>query len=111
MNPLTPEHLQTIREAIESLPEDVSPDQIEQTARRLEGDSYEPLLIRKPPDFLRITKPELVAFIDRLAADTDDPPPTEQDLNLLLHQYTFLQRLRRDEPEAWDEVAELWEED
>lgn len=111
MNPLTPEHVQSIRNALESLPDDVSDDRIEQTAARLEKISYEPLLIRRPPDFLRITRDRLLAFIQELATASGEGQATEQDLNLLLHQFRFLQRLRRNDPDAWDEISELWEED
>lgn len=111
MHALTPEHVQTTRQAINALPDDVSRREIEQTAERLKRDSYEPLLIRKPPNFLYITKERLLAFIDELAAISDEEEVTQEDLNLLVHQYRFLQRLRRDEPEAWDEISELWEED
>lgn len=111
MNPLTPEHAQSICQAIRSLPDDASREQIEQTARRLEGACYEPFLIRAPSDFLRITKDRLLSFIVELSRASNEQESTEQDLNLLLHQYRFLQRLRRDDPDAWDEISELWEED
>jgi len=46
-----------------------------------------------------------------LAAASGERKATEQDLNLLLHQYQFRGRLRRNDPDAWDEISELWEED
>jgi hypothetical protein len=36
---------------------------------------------------------------------------TSPNLNLLLYHYRLLRRLRDDEPEAWDEVNELMEDD
>lgn len=111
MNPLTPEYVDAIREAIESLPDDVQSRQIEQTDRRLESVCYQPFLIREPPDFLRITRDRLLAFIDELTRGAGEQQATEQDLNLLLHQYKFLHRLRLDDPDAWDEITELWQED
>lgn len=111
MDTLTTEHTQSIRKEIEALPGDSSSAEIEQAARQLEGDCYEPLLIHKPANFLRITKDGLLSFIDELAVQAKSEEITEQDLNLLLHQYRFLQRLRKNDPEAWDEVTELWEED
>ncbi|MDT8390266.1 MAG: hypothetical protein RRC34_07135 [Lentisphaeria bacterium] len=111
MNPLTPEHLKTIRTAICSLPEDASEEAIEQTARRLKQICYEPLLIRKPSDYLHITKEGLLAFIDELTEGPDAGDVTEQDVNLLLHQYQILQKLRQNDPDMWDEITELWEED
>lgn len=111
MNALTPEHLKTIRTAIRSLPEDASQEAIEQTAHRLEQICYEPLLIRKPSDYLHITKKGLLAFIDDITSDSSGQEVTEQDVSLLLHQYQILQKLRQNDPDMWDEITELWEED
>ncbi|MFW5802888.1 MAG: hypothetical protein ACOCWJ_03125 [Verrucomicrobiota bacterium] len=111
MKTLTPEHVQTIRDQIKALPDDASNDQIEKTAHRLESITYQPMLIVEPPDFLRITKKRLLAFIDNLVANPGETELTEQHLNLLLHHYQLLQRLRRDEPEAWNDISELMEED
>lgn len=111
MEPLTPEHVQNIRRQIEALPADASNDQIEKTAHRLESITYQPMLIVEPPDFLRITKDRLLAFIDDLVANPGETELTEQHLNLLLHHYKLLQRLRRDDPDAWDDISELMEED
>lgn len=111
MEPLTPEHVETIRSQIEALPDDASDEQIEKTARRLESITYQPMLIVEPPDFLRITKARLLAFIDDLVANPGETELSEQHLNLLLHHYQLLQRLRRDDPEAWDDISELMEED
>ena len=111
MNQLTPEHVQSIRKQIEALPDDAAAEQIEQAAKRLEKIGYQPMLIAAPPDFLRITKTRLLAFINDLVANPGETELTEQHLNLLLHHYRLLQRLRRDEPEAWDEISELMEED
>lgn len=111
MNSLTPEHVKFIREQIEALPSDPPQAQIDRTAKRLESLSYQPILMIEPPDFLRITKPGLLDFIDQIVANQDETALTEQHLNLLLHHFRLLQRLRRDDPEAWDEVSELVEED
>lgn len=111
MNTLTPEHVEFIRKQIKALPSDPSQAQIERTAKRLENLTYQPILMIEPPDFLRITKPGLLDFIDRIVASQDETALTEQHLNLLFHQFRFLQRLRQDDPEAWDEISELLEED
>ncbi|HKL22090.1 MAG TPA: hypothetical protein VJ904_09805 [Tichowtungia sp.] len=50
----------------------------------------------------------LLATIKDLA---EKPKTTEQHLNLLFYHYALLQRLRRNQPEAWDEVNELMEDD
>ena len=108
MNALTPEYTQTILEKIDALPADISSAQIEETARELEAMNYQPMLLNDVPDFLRITKSRLVDFITDLA---DRPGMTEQHLSLLFYHYALLQRLRRNEAEAWDEVNELMEDD
>jgi hypothetical protein len=104
-------HADAIQQQIKALPDDVDADQIEQTANRLKRFCYEPLLTRIPEDFLHITKGHLLSFIDDLVEAQDKHPVSEQDLNLLLHQYRFLQNLRRDNPETWDEISEVWEDD
>jgi hypothetical protein len=111
VNPLTQEHVDAIRARIRALPADASADQIEQAAHRLHNASYEPVLIHEPPDFLHITKERLLAYIEQLAHKQAEEQVAEQDLNLLVHQFSLLQRLRRDDPDAWDEIAELWQED
>ena len=111
MDALTPEYVEKIRQQIKALPEDASTEEMEQAAKRLEKIGYQPMLIVRPPDFLRITKSRLLSFIDELVANTEANKLSEQHLNLLLHHYRLLQRLRSDDPEAWDEISELMEED
>lgn len=107
-----------------TLPADSGPELIERTARELESLSYEPLLIIPVKDFLRIGKEEflhqcrsVLALTDGELADlpvayTQDPERIRQDqLRLLVSQYELLVRLRRDDPEAWDEIHELYEDD
>ena len=111
MDKLTPEHIEYIRNQIKSLPETTSEQQIEETAKRLEKITYQPMLMVEPPDFLRITKEKLLNFVDQLVQDQKCENLTEQHLNLLVHHYELLQRLRNDDPEAWDEISEIMEED
>lgn len=109
MNPLTPEYTQTILEKINSLPPDVSSAEIEDTVKELDAMNYQPMLLNDVPDFFHLTKERLSSFISKLTADAKDL--TEQHLSLLFYHYALLQRLRRNEPEAWDEVNELMEDD
>jgi hypothetical protein len=109
MDKLTTEYAEKIIRKIESLPDDSPSEQIEQTAERLEAKSYQPILLAEPPDFLRITKGALLEFIRDLLSRQDDL--TQQHLNMLLYQYRLLQNLRRDVPEAWDEINELMDDD
>lgn len=108
MNPNTPEYTQTILHKIEALPPDADPTAIEEAATELELMNYSPLLLNDVPNFLRIQKAELVQLIIDVAAE---PKTTEQHLSLLHYHYALLQRLRRREPEAWDEIHELMEDD
>jgi hypothetical protein len=108
MNPNTPEYTQKILSQIAELPPDAEPEQIEEAAAELELMNYTPLLLNDVPGFLRIKKAELVQLITDVAKD---PKTTEQHLSLLVYHYALLQRLRRREPEAWDEINELMEDD
>ena len=108
MKPLTPEYTQAVLHKIEALPPDTDPSAIEEAASELELMNYSPLLLNDVPDFLRIKKAELVQLIVDLAGK---PETTEQHLSLLHYHYALLQRLRRNEPEAWDEVNELMDDD
>lgn len=108
MKALTAEYTQQVLKKIEALPQDASPQQIQQTADQLSAMSYQPMLLNDAPDFFHITKDRLGQMVNELA---NEPNTTEQHLNLLVYHYELLQRLRRDEPEAWDEVNELMEDD
>lgn len=107
-----------------TLPEDPGPGVIDRTARELESFSYEPILIIPVEGFLRMGKGDFIGQCysvlalsdDDVAhlpvAYTQDPDRIRQDqLRLLISQFDLLVRLRRDEPEAWDEVHELYEDD
>lgn len=109
MDKLTSQYTDKICEDIQALPDDASADQIQQAAERLDAMNYQPILLIEPEDFLHITKDQLISFIREKAQNNNEL--TEQHLNLLVYQYRLLQRLRRDEPEAWDEVNELMEDD
>jgi hypothetical protein len=108
MNPNTPEYTQGILHKIETLPPDAAPAEIEETARELRAMNYQPTLLNEVPDFFHMTKSSLIQQVVDVAGRTD---ATEQHLNLLLYHYTLLQRLRCNEPQAWDEVNELMEDD
>jgi hypothetical protein len=108
MNSLTTEYTQRILHKIDRLPPDAAPAEIESTAAELQAMNYQPILLNEVPDFFHLTKSSLIQLIVDL---TGHPDLTEQHLNLLLYHYTLLQRLRRNEPEAWGEVNELMEDD
>jgi hypothetical protein len=109
MKPLTPEYTEQILQQIAEFPPDAEEAAIHETADRLKAMNWQPTLLAGPPDFLTITRDQLKAFIEQLTAGRNDL--TEPHLNLLLYHYRLLRRLRDDEPEAWDEVNELMEDD
>ena len=97
---------------------------IEQTATRLEGLNYAPALIIPVYDFLRLTSDTLLEEIDKILAMPDqeacalaaDEPQKCQDLRLqfisvLIYYYKQLVLLRQENPDAWDEVDELYVHD
>ncbi|MFA5687756.1 MAG: hypothetical protein WC959_01180 [Kiritimatiellales bacterium] len=109
MKSASKKYIEKICSEIESLPADALPEKIAETARRLTGMHYQPILLLDVPDFLNITKPVLLKFVHDIARARDNL--TEPELSLLIYQFRTLQALRRDEPEAWDEVYELMEDD
>ena len=113
-----------ILEQLEGLPEDVSRERIETVARDLERISYSPSFIIEVDGFLRMGKQELLETARGLCAlpderilklglhYSDDASRIRGDqLKILLYQYRLLCGLRADEPEAWDEIHELYEDD
>lgn len=101
---------QTIRE-LDALPSDADAQRIEQTASVLEGMNYQPLLLTDVPDMLRIRRDRVLKILRRQAKEQPDVERAIQSIRLLARQYQLLCRLRADEPEAWDEVNELMEDD
>jgi len=97
---------------------------IDQTARELEGYHYEPTLVFDSPGFIRLDSAAAAREFERIvnlgadeardrgAKDTDDADRLiRQHLSLFVYHYRLLQRLRRGEAEAWDDVTEVQEED
>lgn len=109
MNALTDKTIANVLQELETL-DDTSAGQIAQTAEQLEAMSYQPILLTDTPNFLRMTSKELSTHIQELVSNHRNEL-TEQHLSLLIYHFKLLQRLRRDEPEAWDEINELMEDD
>lgn len=107
--PTTPEFTQDILDQIQKLPPDSAEAAIQQTAQRLRNMNWEPTLLVTPPDFLTITKTRLLEFVAQLVVNGKEH--TKQDLSLLLYHYRLLQNLRTDQPDAWDRINELMEDD
>lgn len=86
--------------------------------------SYSPVLLIPTPGFLRMKAKEIEQESERVRALSAEElvqagMPANEDaeaykanhLRLLDYHYRLLARLRLDEPEAWDEVNELYEDD
>jgi trans-2-enoyl-CoA reductase len=112
------------KKVLKEFPEDASADVIESTASRLEGMSYEPVLLLKTPCFLRMARKDLEAEIQRVNEMTTQEMMAEgfaananfnefkaKHLQLLVYHYNLLCRLRNDDPAAWDTINELYEDD
>ncbi|MDF1569770.1 MAG: hypothetical protein P1P77_17260 [Spirochaetaceae bacterium] len=94
------------------------------TAERLEHMNWRPEFLEDVEDFLHITRDRLVAGVENLldmdneesekrfgtlTIDSDRAALTQA--SLLLNAAELLWRLRLDEPEAWDQINELYEDD
>jgi hypothetical protein len=118
------DELKRLKEQYASLPDDPSSEVMENTAHRLRGMKFSPTLLVNLPDFLHVTKERILGELDRaLTLDaeelieegmnpTSDPETFRMNhLKLLYYFYELLTRLRRDDPAAWDEINELYEDD
>lgn len=112
------------KKVLHEFPVDASADKIESTASVLEGMNYEPVLLLKTPDFFRMGIKDLEKDVDRVLQMTTAEMMAEgfgesanfnefkaKHLQLLIYHYGLLCRLRADEPEAWDTINELYEDD
>lgn len=94
---------------------------IEETATRLEGFNYAPTVILPVQQFLRIKKVDLLKEIEQIVVLSEEkvyelsPGDSRNFLDLkiryiatLIYYFKQLVTLRRGDPEAWDEVDELY---
>lgn len=116
--------MKELRKNYEALPEDAPEKQIELTAESLERRNYNPLLLLEVPNFIRMTKADMLAEFDRVEAlpssseelnsvvAIDDPNEVKRKhLTTLLNQYQLLCNLRKGLASAWDVINELYEDD
>jgi hypothetical protein len=97
---------------------------VENTARRLEKMHWTPELLVSTDDFPRIGRDSLVSMVEEVLSLDDDE--TERligavslgpersrftQASMLVNAAELLWRLRADEPEAWDSINELYEDD
>jgi hypothetical protein len=118
------EFAQEKKERIDRVSGEWSAETIEKTAADLERVGYDPLFLIDVKGFVRFTAAEAKAAIDRILAKDDarieqiaaGGERTAEELKrttigILASQYELLERLRAEEPEAWDEIHELYEDD
>ncbi len=109
---------------LKEFPSDAPADKIEETAKTLENMNYEPVLLVKTPGFFRMGRKELETEVSRINEMSDAEMMAEgfaenanfsefkaKHLQLLIYHYSLLCRLRNDDPEAWDTINELMEDD
>lgn len=115
-----------LRKEVEGFPE-FSRGEIEASSQALESFNYAPTLLIPTPNFIHFSRQDLLEEIDRIAGANKEDIEKElgieekkgQDLgelvlrhlNLLVYHYRLLIRLRQNDPEAWDEINELYEDD
>lgn len=97
---------------------------IDRVALDLERYGYEPGIFFPVPDFASYTKEDMIEEIDRiinmdeeevkgfaLAEERSVEEVKKIAIDMLTAQFLLLERLRAGEPEAWDEIHELYEDD
>ncbi len=98
------------------------PEKIRKTAEVLEGMKYTPTLLTDFEDFLRVDSKRFFPSVEKilnapdvksgeLPAGETQESFRERQVSMLIYHYKLLNRLRLDEPEAWDEINELMEDD
>jgi hypothetical protein len=113
-----------LNEEIRKLDDSVDADGLRLTRERLERVNYSPILILPVPGFLSFSKDDVLREIERVAglsdremqdagleAGSDFAEMKARHIELLVYHFKLLVRLRRDEPEAWDEVDEIFGDD
>jgi len=118
------DQVEELKDIIGGLRDDISADEIEKTAARLEKLNYAPSVITPVDRFLRLDRQGLLNEVDRILAMPDQeacalaPDDTRkcEDLRLqfikvLLFYYEKLISLRKGDADEWDEVDELYVHD
>lgn len=115
--------MEELRERLKQIPPDADEEHIISTASDLRGMNYTPILLFDTPSFFTMRAEDISNEFERIAALSDnevmadvlmDVPADKiklNHLNLLLYHYLLLCRLRKGDPDAWDEINELYEDD
>ena len=106
------------------LPGDASDAEIKNTASELEMLAFSPVLLIETPGFLYMGKSEITAEAERVLSIPESDLPEYDDsafagpddfrrkqVDMLYFNYELLCRLRKGQPEAWDYIHELYEDD
>jgi len=118
------EQIEDLKSVISEMYDDFTADQIEETAKRLEGLNYAPSIITPVGTFLRLTRQNLLDEVDRILAMPEQEAcalaPNDnkkcEDLRLqfikvIIFYYEKLILLRQGNAEEWDEIDELYVHD
>ena len=118
------ERIQEYTATIRQLPDVDDAARIQYTTKRLEKLHFAPTLILPAENFTSLSKADILAEIDRIANLSEqemrvsgvqihqDIQETKlEQIGLLVYHFTLLTRLRQDDPEAWDEIDELYGDD
>jgi tRNA/tmRNA/rRNA uracil-C5-methylase (TrmA/RlmC/RlmD family) len=108
---------------VERLPSH-SPERIETTAHQLEKIGYSPMLIIPVESFIRFKKDDVIREMKKTASldesemaalgftdGSEHDGRKIQQLSLLRYFFSLVSRLRNDDPDAWNEVSELYQDD
>ncbi len=118
------QQIDDLQNQVRQMGDDLAGNIVEQTAIRLKGLNFSPPVITPLDVFIRMQRQDLLTEIDRILAMPDAqacalaPDNTQkcEDLRLqfiavLIYYYKKLVQLRQGNPEAWDEVDELYVHD
>ena len=108
------DNFQNLLNLYQALPSDEGVDAIRRTAEILENKNYTPILIYPVRDFTRLKKDDMLKeyyLTMNGGHEGQDPEMRMYHLKLLLYHYQILCQLRKDIPEAWDIINELYEDD
>ena len=113
-----------ILQKIAALPGDADEDAIRKTAEELEMINFTPTLLIDTPGLFYMKKADILSAMYQLMCLPSSELPEfnpksfidaedfrNRQIDLLYFSYELLTRLRRSEPEAWDYVHELYEDD
>lgn len=109
---------------LENITDEADNERIEAVASDLERMSYEPIFLLPVEGFLHMSKQEVLQAaqdVCRMTAEEvfshdfqhreDAEQIKAEQLRMMIRNFQLLSRLRKDEPEAWDEIHELYEDD